>query len=41
MSCHRKNPVRDKGVGKKWTYLEKHTPQIECGPSEKEREAPG
>ena len=40
MSCHRKNPVRDKVISKKWIYVEKHTPQIECGPS-KERVAPG
>ena len=41
MSCHRKNPVRDKVIGKKWIYVEKLTPQTECGPSKKERVAPG
>ena len=25
MSQHRKNSVRDKVIGKKWTYLERHT----------------
>lgn len=24
-SCHRKNSVRDKVIGKKWSYLERYT----------------
>ena len=27
MSCHRKNSVRDKVIGKKWIYLERNTSQ--------------
>ena len=41
MSHHRKNSVRDKAIGKKWIYLERNTPQTECGPSQKVRKAPG
>ena len=37
MSHCRKNSVRDKVIGKKWTYSdrEKRTPQTECGPSQR------
>ena len=41
MSHCRKNSVRDKVIGKKWIYLERNTPQTECGPSQKVRKAPG
>ena len=42
MSHHRKNSVRDKGIGKKWIYLERNTlHRQECGPSQKARAAPG
>ena len=37
MSHYRKNPVKDEVIDKKWIYLErKHTPQTECGPSQRE-----
>ena len=36
MSCHRKNSARDKAIGKKWIYLERNTPQTECGPSRRQ-----
>ena len=35
MSHCRKNSVRDKVIGKKWIYREKHTQQTECGPFQK------
>ena len=41
MSHLRKNSVRDKVIGKKWIYLERNTPQTECGPSQEIRKAPG
>ena len=41
MSHHRKNSVRDKVIGKKWIYLEIHTPQTESGPHQKVRKEPG
>ena len=37
MSPRGKNSVRDKVMGKKWIYLERNTPQTECGPSQKAR----
>ena len=37
----RKNSVRDKVIGKKWIYREKHTQQTEWGPFQKVRAAPG
>ena len=39
MTHHSKNSVRNKVVGKKWIYLERNTPQTECGPFQKKREA--
>ena len=38
VSHHRENFGRDKVIGRKWIYLEQHTPQIEWEPSQK-REA--
>ena len=35
MSHHRENSARDKVIGKKWIYLEKPTPQSDCGPSQR------
>ena len=36
LSYRRKNSVRDKVIGKKWIlFREKHTPQTECGPSQR------
>ena len=35
MSHHTKNLVRDEVIGKKWIYLERNTPQTECGPAQK------
>ena len=35
----RKNSVRDKVIGKKWIYLQRDTPQTECGPSQRARVA--
>jgi len=39
MSCHRKNSVRDKVIGKKWIYLERNTLHRQCGPFQKVRVA--
>ena len=36
---HGKNSVRDKVIGKKWIYLERNTPQTQCGPSQEVRTA--
>lgn len=35
VSHHRENFGRDKVIGRKWIYLEQHTPQIEWEPSQK------
>ena len=39
MPHHRENWVRNKVIGKKWTYLKRNIPQAECGPSQKARVA--
>ena len=41
MSHRRKNSVRDKVLGKNWIYSEKHTLQIEYGPSQRVSEVWG
>ena len=40
ISHFRKNSVRDKVLGKKWIYLEEHSPQTECGLPQQVRVAP-
>ena len=37
MSNGRKISVTDEVIGNEWIYLERNTPQAECGPSQKVR----
>ena len=39
MSNGRKISVTDEVIGNEWIYLERNTPQAECGPSQKARAA--